>query len=68
MVILLDGAIVSKIIKEEVKKEVSLIQGDVPCLHTILVGDDPASQSYVNAKKKACEYVGRYGGCSGSLS
>jgi methylenetetrahydrofolate dehydrogenase (NADP+) / methenyltetrahydrofolate cyclohydrolase len=29
-----------------------------PCLATVLVGDDPASQSYVRAKHRSCEKVG----------
>ena len=32
--------------------------GRVPHLAVILVGDDPASQSYVRGKEKACEAVG----------
>lgn len=30
----------------------------VPCLAVVIVGDDPASQSYIKGKKKACESVG----------
>ena len=33
-------------------------QGVTPCLAVIIVGDDPASRTYVNNKKKACELVG----------
>ena len=33
--------------------------GRVPHLVVILVGEDPASQSYVRGKGKACEAVGR---------
>ena len=29
-----------------------------PCLAVILVGDNPASESYVRGKEKACEAVG----------
>ncbi|MBO4409487.1 MAG: bifunctional 5,10-methylenetetrahydrofolate dehydrogenase/5,10-methenyltetrahydrofolate cyclohydrolase [Spirochaetales bacterium] len=29
-----------------------------PCLSVILVGDDPASQTYVNSKRKACDELG----------
>ena len=32
--------------------------GRVPCLAVILVGENPASQSYVKGKIKACEVVG----------
>lgn len=33
-------------------------KGIIPGLAVILVGEDPASQSYVSAKKKACEELG----------
>lgn len=44
------------------KKEVkSLVEKEItPGLAVILVGNDPASQSYVKAKQKACEEVGIY--------
>lgn len=32
--------------------------GETPCLAVILVGDNPASQSYVKGKSKACEEIG----------
>lgn len=35
-------------------------KGVVPGLGVILVGDDPASKSYVTAKQKACEEIGIY--------
>ena len=35
-------------------------QGIVPGLAVILVGDDPASHSYVKGKEKGCEQVGIY--------
>lgn len=41
---------------EEVKQ--LAVQGITPGLAVILVGNDPASQSYVKAKQKACEEVG----------
>lgn len=59
--ILLDGKKTSAEIKEEIKKEVSLLKeqgGKIPHLAAILVGNDGASQTYVGAKVKACEYVG----------
>ncbi|GEL06906.1 bifunctional methylenetetrahydrofolate dehydrogenase/methenyltetrahydrofolate cyclohydrolase FolD [Salisediminibacterium halotolerans] len=44
------------------KSEVDELQGKgvQPGLAVILVGEDPASQSYVRAKKKACEETGIY--------
>lgn len=48
-------------IKEEIKAKVDGIaaQGKrKPCLCVILVGDDPASISYVKGKEKACAQIG----------
>ncbi|AEA33685.1 bifunctional methylenetetrahydrofolate dehydrogenase/methenyltetrahydrofolate cyclohydrolase FolD [Hippea maritima] len=60
--VLLDGKALSKKIKEEIKKEVKILKekGVIPGLAVILVGDNPASQVYVNMKTKACEEVGIY--------
>ena len=56
----IDGLEVAKSVKERVKKAVEELksQGVSPCLATILVGDNPASATYVKNKKKACEEVG----------
>ena len=55
--IILDGKAVSLKILDQVKAKVA--QMDVkPHLVVILVGDNPASQIYVNNKKKAAEKVG----------
>lgn len=55
--ILLDGKALSLKIKEELKNMSLTLKtkGVEPCLAVILVGDDAASQSYVNAKAKACK-------------
>ncbi|MCR8642410.1 bifunctional methylenetetrahydrofolate dehydrogenase/methenyltetrahydrofolate cyclohydrolase FolD [Paenibacillus sp. N1-5-1-14] len=47
-------------IREEIKAEVSELTaaGCQPGLVVVIVGDDPASHVYVNAKEKACEQVG----------
>ncbi|PFJ05525.1 bifunctional methylenetetrahydrofolate dehydrogenase/methenyltetrahydrofolate cyclohydrolase FolD [Bacillus cereus] len=45
-------------LKEEVVKLKE--QGIVPGLAVILVGEDPASRSYVKGKEKGCEQVGIY--------
>lgn len=39
-------------------KELQQISGDQACLEVVLVGDDPASLSYVNGKKRAAAKVG----------
>lgn len=54
---LIDGKKVSEHIKQQVKTEIESINRDVT-LAVIVVGDNPASRTYVNNKKKACEYVG----------
>ena len=59
--ILLDGKLVSKNRNNELKKEIEKateIYHRAPKLAIILVGDNPASLSYVKGKKKACEFVG----------
>ena len=59
--ILIDGKKTSGDIKDEIAVEVAKLKVEgkrVPHLAAILVGDDGASQTYVNAKVKACEKVG----------
>ncbi len=59
--ILLDGKLISKkrnlILKEKIE-ETNLKYKRTPKLAIILVGDNPASLSYVKGKKKACDLVG----------
>ncbi len=57
---IIDGKARAKEIKEEVKAEVEQLKekGVVPGLSVILVGNDPASQSYVKMKAKDCQEVG----------
>ncbi len=59
--IILDGKKTSTKIKEEIAKEVMFLKKEgkqTPHLAAILVGDDGASLTYVNAKVKACKLVG----------
>tara|TARA_B110000116_G_scaffold271268_1_gene291538 strand:+ start:1557 stop:2438 length:882 start_codon:yes stop_codon:yes gene_type:complete len=59
--ILLDGKKISNDIKEEIRIEVASLTSDgrkKPHLAAILVGNDGASETYVNAKIKACNKVG----------
>ena len=59
--IILDGKKTSNDIKEEISNQVKSIissGGKRPHLSAILVGNDGASETYVNAKVKACEKVG----------
>lgn len=57
---LIDGKIISEHIKQQVIAQVNDVkaQGIEPCLAVIIVGDDFASRTYVNNKKKTCDYVG----------
>jgi methylenetetrahydrofolate dehydrogenase (NADP+)/methenyltetrahydrofolate cyclohydrolase len=59
---LLDGRKLSKKIKQNVKTEVDKLQnhGITPGLAVILVGNDPASATYVGMKSKACKEAGIY--------
>lgn len=59
---ILDGKKIASEIKEELKLEIAEMKerGIIPGLAVILVGNDPASKVYVNAKKKACEEIGIY--------
>ena len=56
----IDGKIISQSVKDRVKKAVKELenQGIKPCLATILVGDNPASATYVRNKHTACKEVG----------
>jgi methylenetetrahydrofolate dehydrogenase (NADP+) / methenyltetrahydrofolate cyclohydrolase len=58
---LIDGKKVANDIKGEIAKEVFAIkenEGKVPHLAAVLVGNDPASETYVASKEKACKEVG----------
>jgi methylenetetrahydrofolate dehydrogenase (NADP+)/methenyltetrahydrofolate cyclohydrolase len=59
---IIDGKQVAADMRAELKAEVARLkeQGIVPGLGVILVGDDPASKSYVTAKERACEEIGIY--------
>lgn len=60
MATILDGRLVSNQLLEEISKEVEELSqnGPQPRLAIILVGDNPASISYVTQKRKSCEKVG----------
>lgn len=58
---IISGKELSKVVRAEVKVEVEALKakyGAVPHLAVILVGEDPASQSYVRAKERACTRAG----------
>jgi len=56
----IDGKVIAQTVKDRVKKATSEIktEGINPCLATVLVGNNPASATYVRNKHKACEEVG----------
>jgi len=57
---IIDGKQTASDIRAELKAEVASLKTKniVPGLAVILVGNDPASKSYVTAKEKACEEIG----------
>lgn len=57
---ILDGTATAKLIKNELAERISVLhdQGYTPGLATILVGEDPGSQWYVNGKHRDCAEVG----------
>ncbi len=57
---IIDGKKVAEQIKEELIEEIAIFnsKGQRPGLATILVGDDPASASYVRMKEKMCNQLG----------
>ncbi len=60
--VILDGKSLANKIKSQAKYQINQLksQGIIPGLAVILVGNNPASQVYVNMKTKACEEVGIY--------
>ena len=56
----IDGIEVSNAVKDILKNAVEKLNSEnvMPCLATVLVGDDPASATYVKNKHIACEKIG----------
>lgn len=60
---ILDGKVLAEKIKQELKEktlELKKNKNIIPGLALLLVGDNPASQVYVNMKAKTCESIGYY--------
>lgn len=57
---ILDGKVIAQDIRRELALDVTALRarGIVPGLGVVLVGDHPASRSYVTAKEKACAEIG----------
>jgi len=58
--LIIDGKTVSAAVEAETVERVAALRarGVVPGLAVVLVGDDPASQSYVKMKERDCERIG----------
>ena len=57
----LDGRAMAAQVREELREDIARLKrehGLVPGLAVVLVGDDPASRSYVRAKGRACKALG----------
>ncbi|MEN8127822.1 MAG: bifunctional methylenetetrahydrofolate dehydrogenase/methenyltetrahydrofolate cyclohydrolase FolD [Planctomycetota bacterium] len=59
---IIDGKQVAADMRAELKEKVATLKtkGVTPGLAVVLVGEDPASKSYVTAKERACEEIGIY--------
>ena len=59
---LIDGAAVGQALRAELQAEIRALaaRGITPGLAAVLVGDNPASATYVRMKGKACEEAGLY--------
>jgi methylenetetrahydrofolate dehydrogenase (NADP+)/methenyltetrahydrofolate cyclohydrolase len=60
---LIDGVAVAKAVREDVARETAELKerGITPGLTVVIVGEDPASQSYVRSKEKASNEAGMKG-------
>ena len=58
--LIIDGKHVSAVVEKQTVEAVARLRdrGVTPGLAVVLVGDDPASQSYVNMKERDCERIG----------
>jgi methylenetetrahydrofolate dehydrogenase (NADP+)/methenyltetrahydrofolate cyclohydrolase len=56
---IIDGKKIAQDLREQIKNQVATLKRN-PGLAVVLVGDDAASQVYVNHKAKACSEVGFY--------
>jgi len=59
--IVVDGLSLAREIRKQLAEEVGRYAAAgkrVPCLAVVLVGDDPASASYIKGKQRACERIG----------
>lgn len=60
---IIDGKAIAAEIRAGIREEVAALKerhGIVPGLAAVIVGDNPASRTYVNSKRKACAEAGMY--------
>lgn len=59
---LIDGKEVAKSVRKNLRTRIKSlkVKGVIPGLAAVLVGDDPASSTYVRSKERACEKLGLY--------
>ena len=59
---IIDGKAIARMVNEETLARVEKLKaaGKTPGLAVVLIGDDPASQVYVNSKAKKCAELGIY--------
>ncbi len=57
---IIDGRKLSEEIRKKISEETAQFRKEqiLPCLATVLIGDDPASKLYLRLKHKSCEEVG----------
>ena len=57
---IMDGRVVAKKVKDQVRNQVSVLKGSKiePTLATILVGENAGSKAYVKNENAACSEVG----------
>ena len=58
MTTVVDGKKLALEIRADVAEQVTKLGGDAPCLATVQVGEDPASQVYLRNKHRACRKAG----------
>lgn len=59
---IIDGKAIAETVRAEIQAEAEALtaRGRVPGLAVVLVGEDPASQTYVNNKERTCKKLGMY--------
>jgi len=59
--VVVDGLALAQEIRKELQQKIAAHLADgrrAPCLRVVLVGDDPASASYIKGKQRACARIG----------